>query len=72
MKHDKRVSCAIRQKSPILPGEPTVCHPAVSEGSPFAYLQCYRNADYPEWGNVIEVNDGIGVVPAFSVDTFNK
>ena len=36
------------------------------------YLQCYRNADYPEWGNVIEVNDGIGVVPAFSVDTFNK
>ena len=53
-------------------------HPAMdqfivtTDERPFAYLQCYRNADYPEWGNVIEVNDGVGVVPAFSVDTFNK
>src|SRR3974377_1681913 len=22
---------------------------AVKRGIPFAYLQCYRNADYPEW-----------------------
>ena len=41
--------------------EPTICHLAVSEGAPFAYLQCYRNADYPEWVDVIDVNDGISV-----------
>jgi aminoglycoside 6'-N-acetyltransferase len=41
--------------------EPTICHLAVSGGAPFAYLQCYRNADYPEWVEIIEVKDGISV-----------
>jgi aminoglycoside 6'-N-acetyltransferase len=47
---------------PLIRGEePTICHLAVSEGAPFAYLQCYRNADYPTWVDVIGVNDGISV-----------
>jgi len=41
--------------------EPTICHLAISGDAPFAYLQCYRNADYPEWVDIIEVNDGISV-----------
>ena len=41
--------------------EPTICHLALSQGVPFAYLQCYRNIDYPEWANLIDVNDGISV-----------
>ena len=41
--------------------EPTICHLAVSAGAPFAYLQRYRNVDYPEWVDVIEVKDGISV-----------
>lgn len=33
---------------PALRGEePTLCHLALLDGTPFAYLQCYRNADYP-------------------------
>ena len=47
---------------PIIRGdEPTICHLATSDGKPFAYLQCYRNADYPEWGETIGVYDGISV-----------
>jgi aminoglycoside 6'-N-acetyltransferase len=30
-------------------------------GAPFAYLQCYRNADYPEWMELIGVTGGISV-----------
>jgi aminoglycoside 6'-N-acetyltransferase len=41
--------------------EPTICHLAISGDAPFAYLQCYRNADYPEWVDIIVVNDGISV-----------
>ena len=41
--------------------EPTICHLAVSGGTPFAYLQCYRNADYPEWADIIGASDGISV-----------
>jgi len=33
----------------------------VSAGTPFAYLQSYRNCDYPEWVEVIEVGEGISV-----------
>jgi len=29
--------------------------------TPFAYLQCYRNADYPQWAEIIGVTDGISV-----------
>jgi hypothetical protein len=32
---------------------------AVNRGVPFAYLQCYRNADYPNWVDIADVNDGI-------------
>ncbi len=47
---------------PFIRGEePTICHLAHSKGVPFAYLQCYRNVDYPEWADVIEVKDGISV-----------
>lgn len=41
--------------------EPTLCHFATTPQAPFAYLQCYRNADYPEWVDIIGVNDGISV-----------
>jgi aminoglycoside 6'-N-acetyltransferase len=40
---------------------PTICHLAVSAGMPFAYVQSYRNLDYPEWAEVIGVRDGISV-----------
>ena len=29
--------------------EPSSCHLAFCNGEPFAYLQCYRNRDYPDW-----------------------
>jgi aminoglycoside 6'-N-acetyltransferase len=41
--------------------EPTICHLASHGGVPFAYLQCYRNADYPEWVDTIAVAEGICV-----------
>src|SRR5438132_5208133 len=35
---------------PLIRGEtPDICHLAVSDDVPFAYLQSYRNADYPDW-----------------------
>jgi aminoglycoside 6'-N-acetyltransferase len=40
---------------------PTVCHLAVGAGMPFAYVQSYRNLDYPEWAEMIDVRDGISV-----------
>jgi hypothetical protein len=40
---------------------PTICHLAVSDGTPFAYLQSYRNLAYPEWAELIGVDDGISV-----------
>jgi aminoglycoside 6'-N-acetyltransferase len=47
---------------PMVRGEElTIGHLALSGAVPFAYLQCYRNADYPEWVDVIGVNDGISV-----------
>jgi aminoglycoside 6'-N-acetyltransferase len=41
--------------------EPGVCHLAISAGTPFAYLQCYRNTDYREWAELIGVDGGISV-----------
>src|SRR5271165_3683439 len=41
--------------------EPSLSHLAIRNGTPFGYLQCYRNADYPEWCAVINVHDGISV-----------
>ena len=41
--------------------DPTRSHLALCEGRPFGYLQCYRLADYPDWANVIDSPDGIGV-----------
>jgi len=41
--------------------EPSICHLASSAGNPFAYLQCYRNADYREWADLIGVDGGISV-----------
>jgi aminoglycoside 6'-N-acetyltransferase len=41
--------------------EPSICHLAISAGDPFAYLQCYRNADYREWADLIGVDGGISV-----------
>jgi aminoglycoside 6'-N-acetyltransferase len=41
--------------------ESTICHLALCEAVPFAYLQCYRNADYPAWADIIGVNEGISV-----------
>ena len=41
--------------------EPTICSWPIDRGAPFAYLQCYRNADYPEWAGLIGAADGISV-----------
>jgi aminoglycoside 6'-N-acetyltransferase len=47
---------------PCIRGEdPTHCDFALFDGRPFAYLQCYRIPDYPEWAALIESHDGIGV-----------
>jgi aminoglycoside 6'-N-acetyltransferase len=40
---------------------PTHCHLATDDGRPFAYLQCYRLADWPEWAALVESSEGIGV-----------
>ncbi len=51
-----------REYGPCVRGEePSICHLAINAGTPFAYLQCYRNADYPEWMNMIGVEGGISV-----------
>ena len=48
--------------SPRVRGEvPTVCHLALRRGAPFAYLQCYRNADWPDWAEEIGHADGISI-----------
>ncbi|MBV8565870.1 MAG: GNAT family N-acetyltransferase [Methylobacteriaceae bacterium] len=52
---------ALEYGPPVRGEEPTICHLALSSGVPFAYLQCYRNADYPEWVAIIELEDGISV-----------
>ncbi len=41
--------------------EPSICHLALTEGAPFAYLQSYRNADYRAWVDIIDADDGISV-----------
>ncbi len=41
--------------------EPSLCHLALLDGTPFAYLQCYRNADYPEWAEILGVADGVSI-----------
>jgi aminoglycoside 6'-N-acetyltransferase len=47
---------------PRIRGEqPTHSHLALCDGRPFGYLQCYRLSDYPDWANLIESQDGIGV-----------
>ena len=41
--------------------DPTHCHLALMDGNSFGYIQCYRIPDYPEWADLIESHDGIGV-----------
>jgi aminoglycoside 6'-N-acetyltransferase len=41
--------------------EPSICHLAIGAGKPFGYLQCYCNADYREWADLIGVDGGISV-----------
>jgi aminoglycoside 6'-N-acetyltransferase len=41
--------------------EPSHCHLAFHRSTPFCYLQCYRNAAYPEWARTIAVTDGVSV-----------
>jgi aminoglycoside 6'-N-acetyltransferase len=41
--------------------EPSHCHLALHQCTPFCYLQCYRNAAYPEWARTIDVTDGVSV-----------
>jgi aminoglycoside 6'-N-acetyltransferase len=48
-------------ESPVRGREPTICSLAEIGGAPFAYLQCYRNTDYPEWADLIGAADGISV-----------
>jgi aminoglycoside 6'-N-acetyltransferase len=48
--------------APVIRGEePSSSHLAFCDGEPFAYLQCYRNADYPDWARLIDVADGISI-----------
>jgi aminoglycoside 6'-N-acetyltransferase len=51
-----------REYGPSARGEePTLCHLALQAGTPFAYLQCYRNVDYPEWAAIIGAEDGVSI-----------
>jgi len=51
-----------REYGPAVRGdEPTLCHIALHAGTPFAYLQCYRNLAYPEWVAIIGVEDGVSI-----------
>src|SRR5580704_13153699 len=50
--------------------QPTYCHLALSDGRPFGYLQCYRNADWPDWEVEMGVTGGLSIdlyigAPAF-------
>jgi aminoglycoside 6'-N-acetyltransferase len=40
---------------------PNHSHLALLDTAPFAYLQCYRIADYPGWAEMIGEPDGIGI-----------
>lgn len=40
---------------------PTRSHLALLDGTPFAYLQCYRIADWPDWQAVVETAEGISI-----------
>lgn len=42
-------------------GWPTRCHIAESRGQPFAYLQCYRNAEWPEWAALVGDLTGLSI-----------
>jgi aminoglycoside 6'-N-acetyltransferase len=47
---------------PRVRGEaPTICHIATYRGEPFAYLQCYRNTDWPDWAEQIAHLDGLSI-----------
>lgn len=41
--------------------DPTHPHLALFEGRPFGYLQCYRNADWPEWAAEIDTPHGLSI-----------
>ena len=40
---------------------PTHSHLALLDGAPFAYLQCYRIADWPDWQAVVQTTEGISI-----------
>ena len=51
-----------QEYGPLVRGEePVIAHLAMSGGTPFAYLQCYRNADQPEWADLIGASDGLSI-----------
>jgi aminoglycoside 6'-N-acetyltransferase len=41
--------------------EATLCHLALHQGQAFAYLQCYRNADWPRWAALIGETAGVSI-----------
>jgi len=41
--------------------ERTYCHIALLAGQPFAYIQCYKNADYPDYSAEVVLEDGISL-----------
>lgn len=48
--------------APRVRGEvPTRCHIALSQETPFGYLQSYRNADWPEWAAMIGRDAGASI-----------
>jgi len=53
----------VRSKyGPRLRGEvPTRSSLALLEGSAFGYLQCYRNADWPDWQALVGTTEGISI-----------
>jgi aminoglycoside 6'-N-acetyltransferase len=64
-KQPATIAAVADEYGPAVRGEePTICHLALADGAPYAYLQSYRNADYPEWVDIVGVQDG------FCVDLF--
>ncbi len=48
--------------APRISGEvPARCHIALYDGTPFGYLQSYRNTDWPEWAAMIGSHGGASI-----------
>ncbi|MGE0525710.1 MAG: GNAT family N-acetyltransferase [Bdellovibrionales bacterium] len=61
-RHPVSLEEVVEKYSPRVDGSvPTHCHIALVDGVPIGKIQCYRVADYPEYGKEIGASDGISV-----------